>query len=204
MMKRKLISRDVVQGELRDAVSVLKEGGIIVYPTDTVYGLAVDAFNLEAIGKLFVLKKRSQKPLPVIVANMAMAKSIAEISHEQETIMKKYWPGAVTFVVKKKNIVPNALTLGLDTVGIRIPKSDVSVYLAKLLGNPITSTSANISGNKVCTTVDEVLREFSDFESQPDYLLDIGELKELPPSTVVDLTVKPPKVLREGPVKFLR
>lgn len=204
MMKRKNISAKPTDVVLQEAVRILKEGGILVYPTDTVYGLAVDAFNLEAIGKLFVLKKRTQKPLPVIVSTMTMAKSIAEISREQEAIMKKYWPGAITFVVKKKDIVPNALTLGLDTVGIRIPKSDISVALARLLGNPITSTSANISGNKVCTTVDEVVREFSEFESQPDYLLDGGELKELPPSTVVDLTQKTPKVLREGPVTFSR
>lgn len=204
MVQRKSISSTVTPDELGEAVKVLKEGGIIVYPTDTIYGLAVDAFNLEAIGKLFVLKKRSQKPLPVIVSNMTMAKTIADISREQEAIMKKYWPGAITFVVKKKAIVPNALTLGLETVGIRIPQSDISVQLAHLLGNPITSTSANISGNKVCTTIDEVIREFSDFESQPDYFLDAGELKEIPPSTVVDLTEKPAKVLREGPVKFSR
>lgn len=202
MTKRKTITQTPTQEDLVDAVKVLKEGGIIVYPTDTVYGLAVDAFNLEAIGKLFVLKKRSQKPLPVIVSNMTMAKGIATISKQQEAIMKKYWPGAVTFVVKKKDVVPNALTLGLDTVGVRIPKSDISVLLARLLGNPITSTSANISGNKVCTTVDEVVREFSEFESQPDYFIDAGELKELPPSTVVDISDKQPKVLREGPVKF--
>jgi L-threonylcarbamoyladenylate synthase len=201
-MIRKEISKNPKEEELAEAVKVLKEGGLLVYPTDTVYGLAVDAFNIEAIGKLFVLKRRSQKPLPVIVPNMTTAKKIAEISKKQEQIMQKYWPGAITFVVKKKSVVPNALTLGLDTVGIRIPDSPIATMLARLLGNPITSTSANITGDKVCTTVDEVMRQFSGSESAPEFYLDADELTDLPPSTVVDLVGDAPKVLRKGPVAF--
>lgn len=201
-MERQAIPKHPKADDLAKAVDILKAGGIIAYPTDTVYGLAVDAFNVEAIGKLFVMKRRSQKPLPIIVPNMTVAKDVADISKAQEHIMQKYWPGAITFVVKKKDIVPNALTLGLETVGIRIPDSPIATMLARLLGKPITSTSANISGDKVGSTIDEVVRQFQGFEVMPDYYLDGGELQDLPPSTVVDLTLVKPKVLRKGPVNF--
>lgn len=201
-MQRIIVSQKPTAKELAQAVDILKSGGMIVYPTDTVYGLAVDAFNVEAIGKLFVLKKRSQKPLPIIVPDMAEVKRVSYIEASYEKIAKKYWPGAITFVLPKKDIVPNALTLGLPTVGIRIPDSPVAVLLAKLLGRPITSTSANLSGEKVCTTIDEVMRQFRTSPTLPDFFLDAGELADLPPSTVVDLSGKKPKVLREGPVKF--
>lgn len=201
-MNRVEITKNPTKQDLEQAVEVLKEGGMIVYPTDTVYGLAVDAFNVEAIGKLFVLKKRAQKPLPIIVPSIEEAKKVSNITAGHEKVVNKYWPGAITFVFEKKEIVPNALTLGLQTVGIRIPNSPVSILLAKLLGRPITSTSANISGEKVCTTVDEVIRQFRASSTVPDFFIDGGELSELPPSTVVDLSGKTPKVLREGPVKF--
>ncbi|MFA5030563.1 MAG: L-threonylcarbamoyladenylate synthase [Patescibacteria group bacterium] len=201
-MKRIEISKKPTKKDLEEAVEVLKAGGVVVYPTDTVYGLAVDAFNVEAIGKLFVLKKRAQKPLPIIVHNVSEAKNVSHIADHDEKIVKGYWPGAITFVFEKKDIVPNALTLGLPTVGIRIPASPVSILLTEMLGRPITSTSANISGEKVCTTIDEVMRQFRASPSLPDFFLDGGELSELPPSTVVDLSGKKPKVLREGPVKF--
>jgi len=201
-MDRITVTKKPTKKELQEAVDILKNGGMIVYPTDTVYGLAVDAFNIEAIGKLFVLKKRAQKPLPIIVDSITKAKKVSEISAKDEKILKKYWPGAITFVLEKKNIVPNALTLGLPTVGIRIPASPLSVLLTQMLGHPITSTSANISGEKVCTTIDEVMRQFRVSSTLPNFFLDAGELAELPPSTVVDLSGSKPKVLREGPVKF--
>ncbi|PIS41272.1 MAG: threonylcarbamoyl-AMP synthase, partial [Candidatus Kerfeldbacteria bacterium CG08_land_8_20_14_0_20_42_7] len=159
-MNRVEITKNPTKKDLEQAVAVLKEGGMIVYPTDTVYGLAVDAFNVEAIGKLFVIKKRAQKPLPIIVSSIEEAKKVSNITANYEKVVNEYWPGAITFVFEKKKIVPNALTLGLQTVGIRIPNSPVSVLLVKLLGRPITSTSANISGEKVCTTIDEVMRQF--------------------------------------------
>lgn len=201
-MIRQQISSKPKEQELVQAVEVLKNGGIVVYPTDTVYGLAVDAFNIQAIGKLFVLKKRAQKPLPIVAHDLKKVKEIAEVTTKQEAIMKKYWPGAVTFVVNKKDIVPNALTLGLNTVGIRIPASNIATILAQLLGRPITSTSANISGSKVGSTIDEIIRQFREVDQQPDYYLDAGELDERQPSTVVDISGAKPKVLRKGPVVF--
>ena len=201
-MKRIAIGKRPTKEQLFAAVDTLRTGGIVVYPTDTVYGLAVDACNVEAIGKVFILKKRSQKPLPVIVPSIVEAKKIAEISPQQEKILKKYWPGAVTFVLKKKPNVPNALTLGLETIGIRIPHSTVPVILSRMLGSPITSTSANISGDNIGTTIDEVIRQFQTSEFMPDCFLDAGELSTSEPSTIVDLTTPKPKVIRKGPVIF--
>lgn len=201
-MNRQEISKKPTKKELGKALQVLQEGGIVVYPTDTVYGLAVDAFNIQAIGKLFVLKRRVQKPLPIIAHNMVKVKEIAEVNKKQEALMKKYWPGAITFVVTKKDVVPNALTLGLTTIGIRIPASPVPVMLAEMLGRPITSTSANISGDSVGSTIDEISRQFRTVDQEPDYYLDAGELDEQEPSTVVDISKEIASILRKGPVSF--
>jgi L-threonylcarbamoyladenylate synthase len=108
----------------------------------------------------------------------------------------------VTFVLKKKPNVPNALTLGLETIGVRVPHSPVSVMLSRMLESPITSTSANISGDQVGTTIDEIIRQFQTSEFMPDCFLDGGELEDSMPSTIVDLTGPHPKVVRKGPVAF--
>lgn len=201
-MQRIKISKRPKKNELKEAVDILRKGGMVVYPTDTVYGLAVDALNVEAIGKLFVLKQRSQKPLPVIAPNMSQVKEIAEISKENEKILKKFWPGAIMFLLPKRDKIPDALTLGLKTVGIRIPDSYVATELARMLGNPITSTSANISGDRVGSTIDEVMRQLGLDGTGPDLYLDVGELPDSLASTIVDLTSGRPKVIRQGPVSF--
>lgn len=185
---------------LTQVLEVLKAGGVIVFPTDTAYGLGVDALSEDAIGKIFIIKKRVQKPLPVIVSDYKMLESVAELNPLGLKLAKKYWPAPLTIIFKKKDSVPAALTLGLSTVGVKMPDSKIALKLVKEFGHPLTSTSANISGTQNNYTVDDVLKQFRDQEARPDLILDAGSLSEVPVSTVVDTSEGKIKILREGPV----
>ncbi|XOU94416.1 MAG: L-threonylcarbamoyladenylate synthase [Candidatus Kerfeldbacteria bacterium] len=188
--------------KIKEAAKVIKEGGVVVYPTDTAYGLAADALNADAIGKLFIIKQRIQKPLPVIVDSEKMLEKIAEVTTEEQKIIKKYWPGALTLIFKKKDIIQPFLTLGLPTVGVRMPDYKIAIQLVKEAGTPLTSTSANISGKGNCYTPECVQRMFQGADSQPDLIMDAGELDEVPVSTVAQVEGKKVNTLREGPVKI--
>ncbi|MFA6587968.1 MAG: L-threonylcarbamoyladenylate synthase [Patescibacteria group bacterium] len=188
---------------IQEALKLLLLGGVVVYPTDTAYGLAVDASNEEAIGKIFIMKQRIQKPLPVLVENLKMAKKYVTIDIYVESLMKKYWPGAVTFILPSKNVLPKSLTLGLLTLGVRQADQAVAQALIKGLSRPITTTSANISGAGVFYSGQEVARHFGKFQIKPDLILDAGDIPEEPPSTIVDLSQKPPKILRTGSIKVV-
>ncbi|HCM68392.1 MAG TPA: threonylcarbamoyl-AMP synthase, partial [Candidatus Kerfeldbacteria bacterium] len=169
---------EIPSAALKRAINTLQQGGVVVYPTDTAYGLAVDALSEEAIGKLFIIKKRVQKPLPVIVASVEMLRTIAVTNPLAEKLMKKYWPGPLTIIFLKKEIVPPALTLGLPTVGVKIPDSKVARDLVRAYGKPLTSTSANLSGTQNNYSLDDVLKQFRDQEARPDLYLDAGILEE--------------------------
>jgi len=185
---------------IKKTAAIILGGGVVAFPTDTAYGLAVNALDEQSIGKLFVIKQRVQKPLPVIVDSLAMLNTIAEVTAEEKKIIRKYWPGAVTIIFKKKNNVPPFLTLGLPTIGVRIPDSKVAQALVKACGKPLTSTSANLSGKGNCYTPECVMRMLQTMETQPDLILDAGELPEVPVSTVVQICDKKIKVIRQGPV----
>ncbi|MFA6908401.1 MAG: L-threonylcarbamoyladenylate synthase [Patescibacteria group bacterium] len=200
----KITGKKIESFTMQRVLSALRTGGMIVYPTDTAYGLGVDALNEDAIGKIFIVKKRVQKALPVIVANLTMLKTIAEVNPLGLKLAKKYWPGPLTIIFKKKPSVPLSLTLGMDTIGVKIPKSPVALEILKAFGRPLTSTSANISGTANNYTVDDVLKQFRDQESRPDLVLDGGALDEIPVSTVVDTTKGSIRVLRKGPVDITK
>ncbi|MFC1687874.1 L-threonylcarbamoyladenylate synthase [Patescibacteria group bacterium] len=196
----KITQKTIPKIALDQATRVLKDGGIVVYPTDTAYGLAIDALNEQAVGKIFIIKKRVQKPLPVIVSDLKMLETIAKINPLGLKLAKKYWPAPLTLIFEKKDNVPSSLTLGLPTIGVKIPDSKVAIELVKALGKPITSTSANISGTKNNYSLDDVLKQFRDREARPNLYLDAGQLPEIPVSTVIDTTGDKVRVLRKGPV----
>lgn len=189
------------QAIIKQALAVLMAGGVVVYPTDTAYGLAVDATNEEAIGKLFVMKRRAQKALPVLVTGVPMAKQYVTIDAVAQRYMQTYWPGAVTFILPQKNALPSALTLGKLTLGVRQANQPIAQALVRGLGRPITCTSANLSGAGVFYVAQEVVRHFEQQPIQPDFVLDAGEIPEEPPSTIVDLSVQPPVILRQGSIR---
>lgn len=188
---------------IREAVEVLRKGGSIVYPTDTVYGLGVNPFDDFAVRRLFRIKKRrADKPIPLIVKSVAMAKKLAYIGSRKEKILRALWPGPVNVVLYKKDIISNLVSAGTNTVALRIPKSNFCINLVRIFNSPITSTSANISGEQTTNDLRVIIGRFGKEEYKPDLLIDGGILETKQPSTVLDLTKDKPKVLRAGPVKL--
>jgi len=154
-------------------IEILKKGGVVVYPTDTVDGLGANALDEKAVRKVFEIKKRDfKKPISIIVRDLEMAKQVASFGKDTEKILKKILPGPVTVILYKKKILPDILTGGSNKVGIRIPDCKFTQVLMKKIDFPITTTSANISGEPIEGT----------------------------PSTVIDLTGPEPQILRIGPV----
>lgn len=179
---------EIIQPDLEKAVKAIKAGKVLICPTDTVYGLICDAGNKEALERLYKIKNRPKnKPIPLFIGDIKMAKEIAEISREQEKFLSKVWPGAVTVVLKKKD--------GSGTIGLRIPNRKLLLGLAKQTG-PLAETSANISGRPASTKFNEVLAQFKGNKEQPDLAIDGGDLPPSKASKVIDLTASPFKVLR--------
>ena len=174
--------------DLKKAVSAVKSGNVLVCPTDTVYGLICSAKNKKAVARIFLIKKRPRnKPLPIFVSSVAMAKKIAKIDKIREEFLKKAWPGKTTVVLNAKRG---------GTIGIRIPNHKFMLDLVKRAG-PLAETSANISGKSPTTKIKEVLKYFKGRKYQPDLVLDAGDLKLSKPSQVIDLTSFPLKILRK-------
>lgn len=183
-------------GGLEEAVDALKRGALVIYPTDTLYGLGCNALDESAVERVFAAKNRlASKPLPIVVSDIPMLKRYAELTDTAKKLAEAFLPGALTIVLKKRNL-PDVLTGGLPKVGVRIPKSDIALRLIELSGAPITATSANISGNPPPVSAEDAASQIKD----ADIVLDGGPLAGSVPSTVVDLTGKP-KILREGVIK---
>ena len=187
---------------IQEAIAVLKLGGTIVYPTDTLYGLGANALDTYAVEKVFKIKQRPKtKPLPIAVRNIKWAKELAFIYKKEEEILNAVWPGAVSVILPKRNIVSDILTAGQPNVAMRVPNNPfVDKFLGKF-GYPITSTSANISDELPSSKISEIIERFENSEYKPDLVIDAGDLKESEPSTILDLTSDKPKILRVGPVK---
>jgi len=181
-------------------IKVIKKGGVIICPTDTVYGLMADATNEKAVKKVFQIKKRTfQKPIPIFVKDLKMARSLAIINKNQEKFLKKFWPGKVTVILKAKNQkFPKGVVSVDKKIGLRIPSYKIINQLLLILKCPLTGTSANISGKPESTKIKEILNQFTNQNQKPDLILDAGSLKPSLPSTVIDLETF--KILREGAV----
>lgn len=184
----------------KEAALTLLKDGIIVYPTDTIYGLGANALNPVAIDKIFKIKKRPpQKPIPIIVSSIEMAKAIAFVDRDKERILRELWPGPYTFVFSKKSIMPKELTAGEKTVAIRLPANDFCQSLLADFEGPITATSANVSGEETASTARQIAERFEKEKHQPDLVVDAGFLPEQNPSTIIDLTAEVPTILRVNP-----
>ena len=175
----------------------IKKGEVILCPTDTVYGILADATNKKAVERVFQIKKRSRgKPTPIFVKDLKMAKKFAFINKKQEDFLKMIWPGKVTIVLKRKNVLPKILFGKTKTIGLRIPDYKLINFLLKKLIRPLSGTSANISGKPASTKIKEVLRQFEKEKIKPDLVLDAGNLKPSSPSKVIDLSGRKIKILR--------
>lgn len=174
---------------VEEAAQVLRHDGIVIYPTDTVYGLGGDAFSDEAILKVYEAKRRPlSQPISIAVSNCDMIFGVAKVDEFAAGFMDNFLPGPVTVVLPARNSVPDILTGGTGLIGIRYPRHPVALRLISLIDNPITATSANITGAKDPVIPDEC-------NVAHDFLIDGGKLPGTP-STVVDLTAR--RIIRAG------
>ncbi len=185
-------------GEMPRAVKILKGGGVVAFPTDTVYCLAASLEHPEAISRIFDIKGRqTTKALPVLVADAIQMRQVAEMSPLAELLVRRFMPGGLTIILKRKAVVPDVVTGGRDSVAVRIPCHTIPLYIIKAVGTPLTGTSANSSGfNSVCTA-QEVRSQLGD---RVDMILDGGTCPGGTESTIVDLTVPRPVIVRDGAI----
>ncbi|MCK9152197.1 L-threonylcarbamoyladenylate synthase [Methanobacterium alcaliphilum] len=182
------------QKDIDYAINVLENGGIVLYPTDTIYGLAVNIFDDDALNKLYDLKKRSKrKPISICVSKLENIFQIAHINDKFKYKIFELLPGPFTIILKRKENISPILTAGGENIGIRIPDNILCQELTKKF--PITASSANISGMPVMDNIEKILNQLS---SEVDLVLDAGSLTKLEPSTVIDFSLDQPKILRKG------
>jgi L-threonylcarbamoyladenylate synthase len=184
---------------LDQAIALLRQGEVIAVPTDTLYGIACDCMNAEAIARLYEVKGRPpQKAIPLLLSGERQLLEVtSEVPDVVWEIAEQFWPGALTIVLKAAPNLPPILTAGGDTVAVRLPDSRVVRVLAAGLTRPLAVTSANFSGQPNCRDAQEVLEQIG---SDLPLILDGGPTPGELASTVLDLTVSPPRILREGPV----
>ena len=198
-MKTKLsIIKSIKQDEekIKEAAGFIKNGGTVVFPTETVYGLGADALNAKAVEKIFKAKGRPQdNPLIIHVSSKDIEVYVKEVPEVANKLIDKFWPGPLTIILRKKDIIPDVTSANLDSVGIRMPDNEIARKLIESSNTPIAAPSANISGRPSPT---DFQRCIEDLEGKVDCILggtqsDIGV-----ESTIVDCTVVPPMVLRPG------
>jgi len=182
---------------IKDIQSVLNAGGVIAFPTDTFYGLGADPFNPNALSKIFQVKQRpADKPLLVLIHSLDQLSDLGqEVTDNARKLMERFWPGPLTLIFKAAPGLPDALTAGTGTIGVRLPGHPFTRRLLETLGRPLTAPSANISGTGELRTAQEVT---SSLEDKLDLIVDGGPAPGGKSSTVLDTTTNPPTLLREG------
>lgn len=193
-MKILKTSIDCIDEEIiTEAIRVLADGGVVLYPTDTVYGLGANIFNKNAVKKVYDIKQRSLlKPLSILVHDIEAINLVAKVSLSQKEQLKEYLPGPYTFILNKRPIVPITITSGLNSVGVRVPDCDIARNLARIF--PITTTSANLSDDEVLDNPDEILEQL---DCEVDLVIDVGNLNSNNPSSIIDLSGFKPKIIRK-------
>jgi L-threonylcarbamoyladenylate synthase len=189
----------VLKRQINLAVEVLKQGGLVAYPTDTVYGLGADPLNEVAVARIYNAKNRpGNSPLPLLLADKSDLLKVALIVPEIAwRLVEQFWPGGLTLVVKKNAWVPEHIAAGGDTVAVRMPDHPVTIALIRGLGNPIVGTSANLSGKPSPVTAEEVGKQL---KNKVDLIIDGGRCPGGIESSVVDISGASPAIIREGAV----
>ncbi len=187
-----------LEEKLREGAEIIKKGGLVAFPTETVYGLGCDALNEKAVERLFRVKgRRADKPLILHICDTSQAYEVAEVCRDAEVLMDDFFPGPLAIVLKKKSIVPSITSGGSDKVAIRMPANRIALKLIELSETPLAAPSANKSGGISPTKAEDVIAEFGD---EIDMVIDGGETEVGIESTVIDLTVKPARILRTGAI----
>ena len=178
---------------------IIKNGGIVVFPTETVYGIGTNGLDENAIRKLYEVKERPlNKPINLLVSSIDMIKSVTkDITELEYFLIKEFFPGPLTIILKKKSIVPDILTAGNDTIGIRMPDQEIALRLIEYAGVPIATPSANISGNPSGIEMKKIMEEFKE---KVDCYIDGGKSKIGLASTIIQVVNEVPIILREGSI----
>lgn len=183
---------------IREAGRLLREGKLVAYPTDTVYGLGTNPFDIKAVQNLLRAKRRKwELGLPLLVSDESTARKVAEFTSEADLLSKNFWPGGLTLVLKPLIKIPSIVTGNKDSIAIRLPAHKVPRLLAKCLDGILIGTSANISGQPSALNAEQVQEQIG---NDTDMILDGGETLNAQPSTIIDLTQRPAVILREGKI----
>jgi L-threonylcarbamoyladenylate synthase len=178
---------------ISEAVNVLAGGGVVLYPTDTVYGLGANIFDKNAVRRVFEIKNRSfLKPISILVHDVDSIDLVAKVSLSQKETINSYLPGPYTFILNKRKIVPRGVTSGLSNVGVRVPDCPIACNLARIF--PITTTSANLSDDEMLSNPKEILEQLG---CDVDLVIDVGNLNSKKASSIIDLSGFEPKIIRK-------
>ena len=190
-----------LQKAVAKALEMLQRGGVVAFPTDTLYGLGADAFDVKAVSRLYSIKGRpGHMGMPLLLSTAADVERVAlDVPDLARTLMESFWPGPLTLILKRSSEVPLDVTGGRDSVAVRMPDHPVPLALVSGLGRPITGTSANPTGGPDPTTAEDVRRMLGDLV---DYVVDGGPAIQGRASTIVDLTDTRPRLVREGALAF--
>jgi L-threonylcarbamoyladenylate synthase len=188
-----------IERQTKQAIEILREGGIVAYPTDTVYGLGADPLNKRAVDKIYSAKKRPyNQPLPLLLADKSdLSKVASTLPDIVWKLAERFWPGGLTLVLKKSSWVPVHVTAGGDSIAVRVPNHAIPIALVQGLASPIIGTSANLSGRPSPVTAEEVREQLGE---GVDLIIDGGRCPGGIESTVLDVSGKIPTLVREGAV----
>ena len=191
------LRKDKEYSKLKEVAEIIKNGGMVVFPTETVYGIGVNALSEDLVKRLYKVKNRPlDKAISLLVSNIEMIEQVAkDISDVEYGLIKEFFPGPLTIILSKKDIVPDIVTAGCSTVGVRIPENEIALKLIEYAGVPIAAPSANISGNPSGTQLNNIMEEFKE---NVDYYIDGGKSKIGTASTIVQVIEGMPHILREG------
>jgi L-threonylcarbamoyladenylate synthase len=185
--------------KIKYAAAILKKGGVIAFPTDTVYGLGANALNKKAVLRIYQIKKRDKnKPLIILLGRKKDAEKYAYLTVKDKRLIAKFWPGPLTLVLKAKKSIPKHLTKN-GTIGLRMPKNRIFISLARACEFPLATTSANLSGEASTTSAQEVKEKVG---GKIDLMIDGGTTKTNTASTILDASTKTPKIIRLGKINF--
>lgn len=194
MLSEKTIDKDVIN----EAGNIIKNGGLVAFPTETVYGLGANALDSEAVMKIFIAKGRPQdNPLIIHVADYDIEPYVKEVPLVARDLMKKFWPGPLTIILEKRELIPKVTCANLPTVGVRMPQNNIARALIKAAGVPIAAPSANISGRPSPTDLKSCVE---DLDGKVDFILGGENSTVGVESTIVDCTVSPVCILRPGAI----
>jgi L-threonylcarbamoyladenylate synthase len=182
--------------QVEQAADILREGGVVAYPTDTVYGLGADAYHDEAVRKIYAVKQRpAGLPLPILLADADQLRRISMGNPLAERLIERFWPGGLTIVMYKSEDFKSLVLAGGVKIGVRVPAHPVPRALSRLLGRPLVGTSANLHDATVTLTAAEVRDQLG---GNIGFIIDAGPCPGGIESTIIDVTLTPPRILRQG------